>query len=105
MTQSTRIELDEQLTIAQAAALHRSLCASLDGGAPMVVDGSRIQEIDTAGLQLLASLLRSGQERGIACTWHGVSDVLRRTARLVGMSEMLRFPDEESQGSRGDVPV
>jgi hypothetical protein len=42
---------------------------------------------------LLTSLWRTSQERGISCTWHGVSDVLRQRAALIGVAEMLHFPE------------
>ncbi len=103
MTQSNCIELDERLTIAQAAELHRSLCAILADGTSVVVDGTRVQEIDTAILQVLASLWKSSRERGIPCVWRGVSDVLRRTAGLIGLTETLHFPDAESAGGRANV--
>ncbi len=48
-----RIELGARTTIVQAADLHRSLLASVARGEGMVVDGTRVEEIDTATLQLL----------------------------------------------------
>ena len=85
------IELDPRLTIVQAAALHRTMVAHLEEGRPVIVDGTRVEEIDTAVLQLLMSLWRTGQERGIACTWHGASDALRRTATLLGVAGILHL--------------
>ncbi len=103
MTKSTPIELDERLNIARAGELHRSLAAILQAGGPVVVDGSRVEEIDTAILQLLVSLWRTGADRGIACTWAGTSDALLRTANLIGVSKMLHFADLEPAGGRGDA--
>jgi anti-anti-sigma regulatory factor len=99
--QPARIELGIRLTIVQAVDLHRTLLARLADGRSMVVDGSRVEEIDTAILQLLTSLWRTCLARGILCTWHGASDALRQTAALVGVAEMLQFPDVESAGDRG----
>jgi anti-anti-sigma regulatory factor len=87
------IELEARLSIAQAAGLYGTLAARLASGGPLVIDGARVEEIDTAILQLLTSLWRTCLERGVACTWHGVSDALRRTATLIGVAEMLHFPD------------
>ncbi len=64
-----------------------------------VVDGTRVEEIDTAILQLLASLWRTSLERGIACTWHGASEALRQTAALVGVAELLQFPECRARAS------
>ena len=60
------IELDPRLTIVQAAELHRTMAARLEGNWPVIVDGTRVEEIDTAVLQLLTSLWCTGRERGIA---------------------------------------
>jgi anti-anti-sigma regulatory factor len=89
------------MTIVQAADLHRTLLAHLAGGMPVVVDGGRVEEIDTAILQLLTCLWRTGSERGIACTWHAASDILRQSASLVGVAEMLHLPGAESGEDRG----
>ena len=93
--QPARIELGSRVTIVQAVDLHRTLLSRLADGRPMVVDGSRVEEIDTAILQLLASLWRTSLARGILCTWDGASRELRRTAALVGVAGMLQFPDVE----------
>lgn len=87
-----QIELDSCVTIVHAAALHRTLSEHLASGQPLRVDGSRVEEIDTAILQLLASLWRSSAERGSACTWAGVSEPLRRAAALIDLAELLHFP-------------
>jgi anti-anti-sigma regulatory factor len=86
------VRLDARMTIVQAASLHNSLLTLLAAGGPIAIDGTRVEEIDTAILQLLASLWRTAAERGFACSWTGVSDGLRRTANLLGMAEMLHFP-------------
>jgi anti-anti-sigma regulatory factor len=93
------IELGERLTIVQATELHGTLTERLAGGKPIVVDGARVEEIDTAILQLLASLWRTCLQRGIGCTWAGTSEVLRRTAALVGLAEILQLTDDESAPS------
>jgi anti-anti-sigma regulatory factor len=100
VTQPPRIELEARLTIMQAADLHRTLAARLASGGPVAVDGARVEEIDTSILQLLTSLWRTSLERGISCTWHGVSDVLRQRAALIGVAELLHFPDDESARRR-----
>jgi anti-anti-sigma regulatory factor len=100
VAQPPHIQLDARLTIVQAADLHRTLVARVASGGPVTVDGSRVEEIDTSILQLLTSLWRTSLERGISCTWHGVSDVLRQRAALIGVTEMLHFPDGESARRR-----
>lgn len=85
------IELDPRLTIVQAAELHRTMAARLEGNWPVIIDGTRVEEIDTAVLQLLTSLWCTGRERGIACTWRGASDALRHSAVLIGVAGILQL--------------
>ena len=94
--QPAPLQLDSRLTIAQAADLHRSLAGRLADGGPVVLDGSRVEEIDTAMLQLLASLWRTARERGIPCAWLTASDALRHAAALIGVAEALHFVGSDS---------
>lgn len=93
------------MTIVQVADLHRSLVDHLASGKTLVIDGSRVEEIDTAVLQLLASLLRGCTERGIGCSWHGASEPLLRAARLIGLDRLLQFPDAVSAAGSAHAAV
>ena len=95
------VELDVRLSIAQAAGLHRTLLARLEQGEAVVIDGTQVEEIDTAILQLLTCLWRTGKERGIACSWHGASDALRQSASLIGVAEMLQLSGGGPARDRG----
>jgi len=105
VTQAARVELEARVTIVQAADIHRTLLKRLASGRPLLIDGNRVEEIDTAILQMLASLWRSSRDRGIACSWLGASDALRRAARLIGVAELLQFPDGESTAGGSDAAV
>jgi ABC-type transporter Mla MlaB component len=103
--QPAPLQLDSRLTIAQAADLHRSLAARLADGGAVVLDGSRVEEIDTAMLQLLASLWRTARERGIPCAWQAASDALRHAATLIGVADALHFVDSDSVRGLDHVPA
>jgi anti-anti-sigma regulatory factor len=105
MTAPTRIELASQLDIGHAADLHRNLCATLADGRSVELDGSRVEAIDTAILQLLVSFWRDREDRGVGCAWHGVSAALRRTANLLGLAESLHFPDRGAGEGDGGALV
>lgn len=85
------IELPAKLSIAQSQELHRTLTQHLAGAEPLLLDGSRVEEIDTAILQLLASAWISGAQRGVACKWQAASPALRESATLIGVSEILQL--------------
>jgi anti-anti-sigma regulatory factor len=90
--QSAQLQLAARLSIAQAAELHRELKQRLAGGSPLIIDGTRVDEIDTAILQLLVSTWRVCMQQGVACSWQGVSEHLRRSAALIGVADVLNFP-------------
>jgi ABC-type transporter Mla MlaB component len=71
------------------------MCAAVE------VDGTRIEEVDTAILQLLVSFWRTRQEQEMPCSWSGVSEALRRAATLLGLTESLHFPGRERAGGDG----
>ncbi len=86
------IVLAGRLTIVDATQLRRTLQAALAGGGPVVLDGTRAEDTDTAILQLLASLWRTCLAREIGCRWEGVSEALRESANLIGLTEALHMP-------------
>jgi anti-anti-sigma regulatory factor len=94
------IELAERVSIAQAADLHAALVARLAAGGNLVIDGGRVQEIDTAILQMLASLWRSARERRTSCTWLRTSDALRESARLIGLAGELGLQESSTSDAR-----
>jgi anti-anti-sigma regulatory factor len=85
------IELAARMTIAQSVELHRTLAKALASGEPLRLDGSRVEEIDTAILQLLTGAWIDAAQRSVECRWHGTSAVLRNSATLIGVSEILQF--------------
>jgi len=98
------IELPSRLSIAQCMDLHRTLTACCTGDAPLHLDGSRVEEIDTAVLQLLVSAWLGGGKRGVERRWRGVSQALRHSATLIGVATTLQLdaatvlPDARAAG-------
>ena len=103
VTRPSLVTLDTRATIVQAAGLHNMLLSRIASGAPVVIDAAAVEEIDTAILQLLASLRRTCEQRGIACSWSGVSEAVRRAANVIGVAEMLHFPECASAQDRRDA--
>jgi anti-anti-sigma regulatory factor len=88
---SKPIELPARLLITQSADLHRTLLSACEKQAPLVLDGSRVEEIDTAILQLLLSAWLGAAKRGVACRWLGASEALRHAATLIGVAATLQL--------------
>jgi anti-anti-sigma regulatory factor len=88
------VELAARMSIAQSIDLHRTLTACLASGAPLLIEGGGVEQIDTAALQLLVSAWLGATKRGIECRWQGASQALRRSATLIGVAEILQLGSE-----------
>lgn len=80
------IELGKTLGIREAAELRERLLAAIEAG-PLVLDGSAVERVDSAGLQLLVSLQRSLAARGETLTYRGVSTALADAATVLGVGD------------------
>ena len=83
--------LSEDLTIADAAAIHQSMLDVLRSASSVTLDGSEVEQVDGAGIQLLAAFMKEAAERQIEIRWQGVSDPLRSAAAQLGLGDFLRL--------------
>jgi ABC-type transporter Mla MlaB component len=86
--------LAAECTVAQADTLKSELGRRLQEPAPVTLDVSAVQRIDTAGLQLLAAFIRDRRTAGRAVTWRGQAAALTTAAGLLGLNDMLELPRE-----------
>jgi anti-anti-sigma regulatory factor len=82
--------LPETVGIGDVATLAALLQSSLASGA-LALDGRGVEQIDTAGLQLLLSTARTAADRGVAFRWAGSSTALRASAARLGVAAHLRL--------------
>jgi anti-anti-sigma regulatory factor len=94
------VELAERMSIAQSGELQRTLTVCLANGAPLLIKGDRVEQIDTSVLQLLVSAWLGAAKRGIECRWQGTSQALCRSAMLIGAAEILQL-----NGSEGSLEI
>jgi anti-anti-sigma factor len=78
-----------ELTIYTIAEQHRQLTNLLDAEPVVQVDLSAVNEVDTAGLQLLILAKREAARRGIALLVAGCSDVVEDALATVGLGGLL----------------
>ena len=83
------VTLGERLTIESAAELRERLQAVLGDGASLRIDAHAVERVDTAGLQVLASLQKTLQARGGGLQWEGFSDEMLDALELAGMKSLL----------------
>jgi phospholipid transport system transporter-binding protein len=81
------LKLDANCTLRETADLQFSLVAA--NGDPVVVDGSAVERVDTAGLQLLVALARRQQHSGRRLEWKAASAELLKCGERLGLLEAL----------------
>lgn len=87
--------LPPRLVIAEAAALRELFLAYLAGSAGQVrIDGSRVEECDTAGVQLLLATARTVSASRRSLRIVRCSVVLRRTLELASVINRFGIPDQ-----------
>ena len=80
------VELDRASLTGLRARLERA-----QYGASVAFDGSRVRRADTAGVQLLCSLVLAAEGRGVVVSWLAVSAVLVTYVSLLGVGDVMRF--------------
>lgn len=88
------LTLAAECTVAASDSLKAELLRRLDESAPVILDVSALQRIDTAALQLLAAFIRDRRTAGRAVEWHGRAAALDSAAALLGLNAMLELPGE-----------
>ena len=91
------LKLDPCCTLREAADLQRSLLAA--DGNPVVVDGSAVERIDTAALQLLVALVNRQHRAGRRLEWKAASPEILSCGRRLGLIGAL-----DLAGGGGAVP-
>lgn len=85
----TSHSLPPRLVLGTARAFRASLLECV-GRAPVVLDGSAVEAVDTAGLQVLLAAARTARARGGELVLERCSPTLRRVLELTGLSERLQ---------------
>jgi len=93
MSQDAMLQLPMELSIADVAEWYDRLGNFSEEQQALTLDGSSVMRVDTAGLQLLAVLVKDEPSFPDGVHWHAVSDVLSRSARILGLTHLLQIPD------------
>ena len=87
-----RIVLGTSCTIHEARALREQMLAQAALPGPFEIDGSAVQQIDTAGVQLVVAFALDCLERNAAYVWKGRSPALEDAIRVLGVGALLECP-------------
>lgn len=83
------VALPAQLDIANAGELKQLLTDAFATQAPLQLDASAVERVDTAGMQLLLAFCSTAQAQGRPAEWKKTSPQLHDAARLLGMAAAL----------------
>jgi anti-sigma B factor antagonist len=80
-----RLAIEGDMTIYRAAELRDAILAALDGAATLEIDLSGVDEIDTAGLQLLVLAKRTALADGRALRLLGHSRAVQEVFEMLDL--------------------
>jgi ABC-type transporter Mla MlaB component len=76
-------------TIRTINSLQTELAERLDESGNVQIDGTAVDRVDTAGLQLLAAFVRELQSEARSVEWLGCCIGLQRAATALGLAQAL----------------
>lgn len=87
-----RVVLGTSCTIQEAAAVRAHLLAQAALPGPYEIDGGSVEQVDTAGVQLVVAFALDCLEKGVAYKWTGRSPTLEKAIELLGVGPLLEYP-------------
>jgi phospholipid transport system transporter-binding protein len=87
-----RVVLGTSCTIHEAAAVRAHLLAKAAQPGPYEIDGASVENVDTAGVQLIIAFALDCLEKGVAYKWIGRSPTLEKAIELLGVGPLLEYP-------------
>jgi anti-anti-sigma regulatory factor len=90
------LKLEASCTLRDSMDMQFQLLSVDFGDSDVIVDGSAVERIDTAGLQLLLSFVKHQASRGKSVRWLASSPELIRGSQLLGIAGILGLPESTS---------
>lgn len=87
-----RVVLPANCTIHGARALQAHLLEQLELPGPCEIDGGSVQQVDTAGVQLVLAFALDCLERNLQYTWKSRSPALEEAIRVLNVGALLEYP-------------
>ena len=83
------LSLVPSLTIVDVGEFYEACHAALHTTGPLLIDGSAVEVIDGAGLQLISCCVKDAIDNGKEVQWQQVSEALARSSAIMGLSSAL----------------
>lgn len=89
--QDNTVRLDNKLSIHNIAELKSSLDKMITDEGDVVLDGSQVQAVDTAALQLISAFALVMHEQSRPLRWVEPSTTILDAAKLIGLHKTLNL--------------
>ncbi len=96
-TKRDDIALPSVLDRVSIVGLRARIERALDGES-IALDGSRIERVETLGVQLLCALVLAAEGRGVAVVWLEVPLTLISYVNLLGIGDVMRLEGMREKG-------
>jgi len=83
------LHLEGDLGIVQVDALYEQMSAIFEQAGEIEIDASGLNQVDTAGIQLLYAFIHDARGKGLKISWKSTSEALEKSAGQLGLSELL----------------
>jgi anti-anti-sigma regulatory factor len=87
-----KIVLGTACTIHEAQALRAHLLEQATHPGPYEIDGGAVEQIDTAGVQLVVAFALDCLERNVHYVWKARSPALEEAIQILGVAPLLESP-------------
>ncbi len=87
-----RVVLGGSCTIHEAAAIKAHMLEQLARPGPYEIDGSAVERVDAAGVQLIVAFALDCLERSLSYVWQGRSEPLERAIELMSVGALVESP-------------
>ena len=95
-----RASVGGELTIYEAAGLRDELLRALEGHSVLELDLSGVSGMDTAGLQVIMALKKTGRARGVQVTLSHHSEAVTHAIQLFDLAQYFGDPMVLTGGER-----
>jgi len=90
-SQEDIICFDEILDITLVFQYYERFNQVLNNQKTIVLNADKVEKVDGAGLQLIATFIKSAESLNVQVTWSGVSEAFKKNASLIGLSSSLGY--------------
>ncbi len=88
---SIEVDLGDALDISHVRSLWETLSETLNSTSSITLKADQVNVADTAALQMLSVLFFDVKGQGVAVRWDGVTDCIRKSAALLGLTKQLEL--------------